>query len=155
MTPYRRAPEAAPEAPRVAVSWVPREPPLVVRGVALRGAAAVAMCARLGEADGPTLRALRGVAAGGDVVLLGDAAPWAPDAVWLGREEEVPGWLVPTAVRPSVPVALLVRALASRGVQGSAPHALWPTAEGLRVVPLAEARPLSRERLRAWGGPGR
>jgi hypothetical protein len=138
----------------VPVTWTPREPPLPVRGVALRGVAAVAMCARLGDADDPTLRALRGVAAWGDVVLLGDAAPWSPDAVWLGRDDDAPGWLVPTATRPSVPIALLLRALASRGVHVALPHALWPTAEGLRVVPLAEARPLSRERLRAWG-PGR
>lgn len=155
MTPYRRAPDAPPETPRVAVAWTPRETPLSVRGVALRGAAAAVVCARLGDADDATLRGLRGVSAGRDVVLLGEAAPWVADAVWLGRDEEVPGWLVPTAVRPSVPVALLVRALASRGVHGQLPHALWPTAEGLRVVPLAEARPLSRERLRAWGGPGR
>ena len=155
MTPYRRGPEAPPETPRVAVTWTPRATPLSVRGVALHGAAAVAMCARLADADDPTLRALRGVAAGGDVVLLGESAPWSADAVWLGRDDDAPGWLVPTATRPSVPIALLVRALASRGVHGAFPHALWPTAEGLRVVPLAEARPLSRERLRAWGGPGR
>jgi hypothetical protein len=155
VTPYRRAPETPSETPRVTVTWTPRETPLSVRGVALHGAAAVAMCARLGDADDPTLRALRGVSAGGDVVLLGDSAPWSPDAVWLGRDEAAPGWLVPTATRPSVPIALLVRALASRGVHGALPHALWPTLEGLRVVPLAEARPLSRERLRAWGGNGR
>jgi hypothetical protein len=154
VTPYRRSPEAPAEAPRVPVTWTPRDTPLAVRGVALRGAAALAMCARLTAADGPTLRALRGVAAGGDVVLLGDAPPWAPDAVWLGRDDDAPGWLVPTATRPSVPIALLVRALASRGVPGALPHALWPTAEGLRVVPLGEARPLSRERLRTWGGQG-
>ncbi|MFO0625830.1 MAG: hypothetical protein U0325_09465 [Polyangiales bacterium] len=152
MTPYRRAPDAPDDAPRVPLTWTPREPPLPVRGVALRGAAAVAVCARLGEADEATLRALRGVAAGADVVLLGDAPPWAPDGVWLGRDDDAPGWLVPTATRPSVPLPLLLRALASRGVPSGQPHALWPTAEGLRVVPLGEARALSRARLRAWGG---
>ena len=40
----------------------------------------------------------------------------------------------------------------ARTVVASAPHAAWPTGDGLRVVPLVTARPLSRARLAAWVG---
>ena len=150
MTPYRRAPEAAPAAPRVALRWLPRAVPLAVRGVAVRGTGAREMASRLLELDDVSLRALRGVSAGGDLVIVGEAPPWVPDAVWLGRDEGAVAWLLPTAVQTDPPVALVLRALARQGASMTAPHAMWPVADGLRVVPLAEARPLARERLRAW-----
>lgn len=148
MTPYRDAPRDAPKLPRVTVAWVPREVPLAVRGVAAWAGAAHALWKRLMAADDATLARWRGLAAGADIVVLGDDPPWVEGAVWLGRDGDAPAWLLPTALRPSLPTALVVRAIG--GVTPTAPHAAWPAGESLRVVPLIEARPLSRARLARW-----
>lgn len=151
MTPYRQAPANEPDVPRVPLRWIPRERPLDPRGAAHRGEGAKALVERLLACTDGALRALRGVAAGGDVVILGDEVPWVPEALWLGRDPDAPGWLLPTALRTDLPMALVRAALARHGVQTGLPHAVWPDARGLRVVPLGEARPLTRDRLRGWG----
>lgn len=152
MTPYRRAPAGPAAAPRVPLRWVPRDAPLPVLGVAARGEAARAMTARLLALDDRELARWSGVGADEDIVVVGHDAPWVDGAQWLGRDPEAPAWLAPTAVRTEVPLPLVLRALAGAGVVASAPHAAWPTGDGLRVVPLVTARPLSRARLAAWVG---
>lgn len=145
MSPYRDAPREAPTLPRVRAAWVPREVPLAVRGVAAHAAVAHALWMRLMACDDRALARWRGVAAGADLVLLGDELPWVDGAVWLGRDGDAPAWLLPTALRPSLPCALLVRAVP--GAAPAVPHAAWPVRGALRVVPLLDARPLSRARL--------
>lgn len=150
MSPYRDAPDLAPRAPSLSIRWIPRGAPLSVRGVTARGAAALDLAGRLLALEESARCALRGVAAEGDLVVLGDHVPWVDGATWLGRDESVPGWMVPTALRTDLPTPLLVRALIARGAHPSAPYAMWPVGEVLRVVPLAEARPLSAARITAW-----
>lgn len=150
MTPYRAPPASTELPPRVPLRWVPREAPLAPRGVAARGAAGVALARRLLDLDDASLSAWRGVAAGEDLVLLGDELPWVDGATWLGRDVSAPGWLLPTALRTDLPAPLVVRAVIARGAHAAAPYAMWPEGESLRVVPLAEARPLSAARIAAW-----
>lgn len=150
MTPYRDAPRTPGDAVRVPLRWVPREQPLAVRGVAARGDVALRLAARLLALPDAALGAWRGVVAGDDLVLVGDDPPWVDGAVWLGRDADAPAWLLPTALRTDLPAALVLRALRGHGADPSLPHAAWPTADALRVVPVASARPLSRARLAAW-----
>jgi hypothetical protein len=140
----------------VAVAWRLAEPPLAPEGVVGVGEAAV----RLGHAllARGDLAGLRGVAGDGLLVLLGAAAvlPWADGVVYVGRHPDGAGLLLPTTVRPEVPLDLLARALLARVPAGSAPVVVLHAPD--RLVPVGGARPVERERLVAWlarapGGP--
>ncbi len=90
--------------------WLPREPPLPPAAVAARAAAAQALAA----AALPRLRAgatIRATRSADWLLLLGDPAdlPWAAGVVYLGWAGRA---LVPTTLRCSVPVSLVVAALA-------------------------------------------
>lgn len=150
MSPYRDAPSRSPQAPSITPRWIAREPPLPIHGVAARGGVAIALATRLLALDDVALRALRGVTAGEDLVLLGDAPPWVDGATWLGRDPALPAWLMPTAECVDVPAPLALRALVPFSVAPSGSYAMWPVAGVTRIVPLRDARPIARARLSAW-----
>jgi hypothetical protein len=87
------------------------------------------------------------------VVILGEEArlPWVDGVVYLGRDPEAPGVLLPTRQRPALPVDLF-----ARGVRLRLPESGWPAAvladAGL-FVPTGAARALGRDQLQAAALP--
>lgn len=135
----------------IEVRWRPRHEPLTPVGVAARGAAAARLARRLlEEADGP-LAELRGVGGRNVLVILGAAEklPWVEGVTYLGRDDEAPALLLPTALEPSVPASLVERAFAAR-FPGLMPCAVLT--EPAALVPVAEARPVARPTLLKWVG---
>ena len=85
------------------------------------------------------------------LVILGAAErlPWVEGITYLGRDEQAPALLMPTALEPSAPAPLLTRAFATRFPR------LLPCAVltgPAALVPVAEARAVAREALLKWLG---
>lgn len=137
---------------RLPLTWSARAEPLRVRAVAARGDAARALGRRVVALDDVALAALTAVAGDGLLIVLGDELPWVDGAVYLGRDPDAPGLLLPTALTPSVPAAVLDHALARRleAAAAGAPLAVLPAP--LAIAACGDARAIDRTRLRAWLG---
>jgi hypothetical protein len=110
----------------------------------------VRLARRALERDDEQLVRLRGAASGDLLLFLGDAEelPWADGAVYLGRDPDAPGLLMPTLLAPAVHAPLLERAFRRRFPDAGQPIAVLP---GARVLlSAAAARPVDRVTLRAW-----
>lgn len=163
------SPAARPVAP-LPVALVPREPPLPASAAVATGAAATALAQRLLAESDQALAALRGLAGDRLLAVLGDERdlPWVDGVLYLGADPDAPRLLLPTALAPSVGVALYetavlrhltVAATASPAARGlsTAQFALL-TAPPIAVLPpphdaifsVATAAPISRPRLVAW-----
>lgn len=157
MAPYREAPPADDRAhPRVRVTWVTREPPLVA-GVALaRDGAARKLAQRLLRASDEDLARWRGVAGEAIVAVMGEreTLPWVDGVTYLGRDPAAPSLWLPTTARPDVPLELFERALLARASHVAPPLApplaLLVHDHGVDLVSLAEARPIARAVLTRW-----
>jgi hypothetical protein len=123
--------------------------PLVARAVVGAGEASKRLGRRLAELGEDSLHALAAVAGDGLLVVLGDqdALPWVDGVVYLGRDESAPSLLLPTALAPTVPSALLEIAV-RRIVARAAPVAMLPSLA--RLVPCGAARSIDRALLKAW-----
>lgn len=126
------------------LDWQLRERPLQPVAVAAIGTAARALVASVERRA--ELR-LRGVAGDDVLVFLGDEdeLPWADGAIYLGRDEDAPSLLLPTTLRPTLPLPLVERAFLRRGW---GPFALLPASRML--LPLDAAKIVTRERLAQW-----
>ncbi len=137
------------------LEWALREPPLPPTAVHAAGEFARALARRLLE-QGETAGPLTGVATATELLLLGpqEALPWVEGLTYLGRSAAAPSLYLSTLWRPSLPEALVERALLQR-LRLVPPVALLPH-DG-RVFPLAQARALDPAALRRWldagGGP--
>lgn len=151
MTVYRQAPAVDAPAARLPVTWSSREPTLSPRGAVAEGEAARVWARRMLGLRDEALAGLRGVAGDGVLAVIADACevPWCDGLRWMGRDPDAPAVWTPTTTRPSVSAALIERALAARAGTPS-PWMIWPDEARLRVVSLATARAVDRERLRAW-----
>jgi MoxR-vWA-beta-propeller ternary system protein len=130
--------------------WHTREPPLEPVAAAATGPAARALALRLLAMPDERLAALSGVA-GAELLLVlgaGDDLPWVDGAQYLGRDPEAPGLLLPTALRPAVPLPLVERAAMLRRRTAPMPAAL--VLDPPLLVPLEDARPVDRAVLRRW-----
>jgi hypothetical protein len=99
--------------------------------------------------DPDALSNFKAVGAPGLLVILGPEPqlPWVDGVVYLGHDTESPSLLFPTSLEPSVPAALLERALkVTHLLRGPCAVLLDPPA----IVPLAEARTLARASLIKW-----
>lgn len=124
--------------------WHPREPPLPASAALAHGTVITALRRRLLALDDHALHCLRGVV-GDDVwVLLGDTAqlPWVDGLLYLGVDPTAPGLWQPTLLAAQLPSAWLADLFAAER-----PCALWP--ERQWIIPLADARPLTRSHLQA------
>lgn len=135
----------------IEVGWRPRREPLAPVGAAARGEAAARLARRLLEEEDGPLAELKGVGGRGVLVVLGAAErlPWVEGVTYLGRDVQAPALLLPTALEPSTPTALVERAFAARFPK------LMPCAVLLgpaALVPFAGARPVAREALLKWLG---
>ena len=117
-------------------------------GVAARGIAATKLAHRLLR-DPDSLSNYKGVSAPGFLVILGEEEhlPWVDGVVYLGHDSQSPSLLFPTNLGPSVPAALLQRALTLvHNHHGPCALLLDPPS----IVPLSEARTIAQESLIKW-----
>lgn len=136
---------------RISLTWTPRDVPLAARAVAAVGEVARALGRRLALLDDVSLGALAALASSEVLVVVGDESelPWIDGVTYLGRDESAPDLLLPTAMAPSVPPAILETAIKAR-CAGAAPVAvLWSPP---LIVPCGEARSIDRARLMSWLG---
>lgn len=135
---------------RIAIAFRPRARPLAPVAAAARGAVAHALAKRLLERDDEALAALRGAAARGLVIVLGEgeALPWVDGIVYLGHDPAAPSLLLPTALEPDVPAPLFERAVLARGLAAPVAVLIDPRA----LISVAGARPIERRRLSAHVG---
>jgi len=130
--------------------WQVREPPLEPVATAATGPAARALARRLMAMSPERLAALSGVAGGELLLVLGEGKdlPWVDGVQYLGRDPEAPGLLLPTTLRPAVPLPLVERAAMLR--RRTAPMPVAVVLDPPLLVPLEEARPVDRAVLRQW-----
>lgn len=133
----------------ISLSWRPRPEPLAARAAVGLGPVAGNLARRLLALRAEQLARLSAVAGDGLLAVLGDTAdlPWVDGAVYLGPPEAAPGLWIPTCLAPSVPEALLERAIRSRFPALAPPFAVLPGAGVL--ASLAAALPISRAVLLA------
>jgi hypothetical protein len=132
------------------VSFVPREQPLMPVAAAAAGPAARGLGERLARLGDDHLSSLRGLSGPDLLLVIGDrdSLPWAPEIVYLGRDPEAPRLLVPTALRPDIPVDLFERAILARARGAPAPLAVLPSPR--RIVKAALVRRIERSMLEGW-----
>jgi hypothetical protein len=84
------------------------------------------------------------------LLIFGDAEslPWVDGVQYLGLHPDAPRLLVPTALTPNVPYALLERALFARWPNARAPAALL--LDPLRLVDAASPGPFDVASLEQW-----
>lgn len=133
----------------IEVTWHARSTPLSPIGVAAQGPAATRLAHRLLQEPAEVLTQFKGVSGPGLLVILGpeEMLPWVNQVVYLGRDHESPTLLLPTTLKPSVPLSLLERSLGGHHA-GVAPCALL--LDPLSIIPLTEARPIARSSLLKW-----
>lgn len=122
----------------VKLRFVAREVPLAPVAAWARGEAGRALLRALLLRDDAGLARLRGVVAADVVVVTGEAEalPWVDGIGYLGRDDQAPTLLLPTALRTVVATELVERALRARA-QGAGPHALIVEGIGAADVPVA------------------
>ena len=128
------------------ISFFARPTPLTAVAIAARGPHVRTLFAKLRALSDEQLARFSGVRANDAAIILGpaDALPWFDGAQYLGAHG---GLLLPTWAEPSVHSALLERALRQSVPPGPIAVLLDTLDAAPLVVPLAAARPLSRERL--------
>ena len=133
----------------IGVSWVPREVPLPPRAATATGAALGRLVERLRLLPEDRLARLEAVAGDDLLVVLGAEAdlPWVDGLVYLGRSDQAPSLLLPTAVEPSIPEPVFERALRRRAGAAAPPLAVLP--DRVVIASVAAARPLSARALAA------
>jgi hypothetical protein len=134
----------------IPVTFVPHPDALEALAVIGVGPAARALGARLLAESDERLRKLRGVAGRGALVVLGpsDELPWADGVHYLGRHSSAPSLLLPTTLRPDVPLEVFEQAVLERE-----PRLLSPVcviAAPPRLISVNDALPIERDKLRGW-----
>jgi hypothetical protein len=132
------------------VVFVPRDVPLEPRAVVGFGAAARSLAERLLSRDDATLTTLRGLCWADGLLVLGQNVdlPWADGVSYLGQDSEAPRLLLPTQVRPNVPLDAFERAVVRHAASLEPPLAVLSNPRSL--VSIAPARSIARSRLVAW-----
>jgi len=130
-----------------------REPPakLEIDGVVAAERAREDMLARLLQASDAELRRVSGVFNEELIGLIGgpDDLPWVEGAVYVARQPNAAGLLLPTLFVPEVPAAVLMAALLRAHPDLQSPIVAWP--ERRCVFSLAHARPVDRALLERMG----
>jgi hypothetical protein len=134
------------------IAFAPRADSLDPAAVIAAGPAARALALRLLRLPDTELAALRGVAGGGLIVLIGPSAslPWVDGVVYLGRDADAPRLLLPTTLRPTVALDIFERAIARHAGRCASPWAVMVSPP--RVISLADALPVERPHVLRWLG---
>jgi hypothetical protein len=140
---------------RVSLAFAPRVAPLAPRGVVGFDEVAKALARRLLALPDEALAALAGVHGDGTLVVLGEeeALPFVDGVVYVGREDGVASVLLSTTEAPNVAVRWLDALLREHDV--TLPAVVLLHAGSLHVLPVADARPVTRAHLTELlrGGP--
>lgn len=125
------------------VRWQRREPPLTPVALAVRNEHLGSLHTRLQRRQPEVLQSLEIVRFEDGVVVFGSAAqlPWVDHGLYLGRDPQASGLLVPTLEQANVPMDLFERALRRRLGDVTGPLAVLPAWE--KAVPLQAAVHLS------------
>jgi hypothetical protein len=132
------------------VTFAPHPDALEALAVIGIGPAARALATRMLDESDDRLRKLRGVAAPGALVVLAptDALPWADGVQYLGRHPSAPNLLVPTTLRPDVPLEVFEQAVLEREPRLLPPVCVVATPP--RLISVNDALPIERDKLRGW-----
>ena len=135
-------------APRFLPRTFPLEPIAVAIPRVRAARAGRLLLPRPGDASGR--EDLRALVSSAHLLLFGpaDALPWVDGAHYLGQDPQAPRLLVPTALVPDVPYALLERALFARAQTARAPAALL--LDPLRLVDAASPGPFDAAAFSTW-----
>lgn len=141
---------------RIPIRFSSRVEALEPSAVAGVGEVARALAERLLLSTDQALAAWTGVASSRTLVVLGasDQLPWVDGVTYLGRDARAPRLLVPTTLEPhTVTPEMFEAAVVTHAPKLGFPLAVLVTPP--RIVSLAQALPLRRERVRAWLETGR
>ncbi|HLM59814.1 MAG TPA: hypothetical protein VK308_03310 [Pyrinomonadaceae bacterium] len=129
------------------IHWQNRPDALAPCAMITSDAAALSLAEKLLSFDDEKLNSFQGVGAERMVLLTGDgeSLPWANGAVYLGRDIQMPSVLLPTTLKPNIPLELFERALNEK-FKALAPFVALPE----RIIPYGKAKTLSRRALEKW-----
>ena len=133
----------------LSIRWQRREPPLTPAALAVQNRHLGALHVRLQRRPAEALPSLEIVRFEDGVVVLGpeEELPWVDHGLYLGRDPQASGLLVPTREQANVPMDLFERALRRR--LGDVPGTLAVLPGWEMVVPLHAPVPLSPSLLAA------
>jgi len=138
-----------PQLSRFKIRWTPRDCPLLPVAVAGQGETSLRLARRLLQLDDESLGQLEGVAGRQLIVVQGrsDVLPWVDGVQYLGISSDSQSVLFPTNYQPSLPPELLANALR---VKLHATGLIAVLQDPLLVVPMRNAKPISRRTLARW-----
>jgi len=134
----------------IPIIWTPRAEPLRPLALAAAGVEGRLLARRVLALEDNVFARLEGLAVGEWLVLFcpGEELPWTPGVRYFGRDPDAPLLLLPTALQPAVPAALVQRALVTQFAALRPP--LVVLVPECRVLSAQPARALDRGRLREW-----
>ncbi len=138
-----------PQLSQFKIRWTPRDCPLMPVAVAGQGGTSLRLARRLLQLDDESLGQLEGVAGRQLIIVQGrsDLLPWVDGVQYLGVDSVAPSALFPTNYQPSLPQELLESALR---VKLHAVGSIAVLPDPLLLVPMRNARPVSRQTLARW-----
>jgi hypothetical protein len=128
----------------IEIKWQNRFDSLAPVALVAFGTAAVRLKEKLLSFDDEKLNSLQGVF-GKDLLFAageGENLPWMDGLIYLGKDAQAPSILLPTNLRPALPIDLFERRLLQRFPRQK-PFAVV----GNRIIPVGEMRPISRKVL--------
>jgi hypothetical protein len=129
------------------IHWQSRIDALSPCAMLVFDSAAIALAKKMMSFEDEKLHPFQGVRAKKMMLIMGDgeSLPWTNGAVYLGRDTEAPAVLLPTTLKPNVPLDLFERALYER-FRKLSPFAVLPE----KIIPFGTAKTLSRNILEKW-----
>jgi len=126
------------------IEWINRFDALAPQALIAFGAAAQRLRSKLLKLDDEKLANLQGVFAENLIFVSGSAEnlPWADGVIYLGRDAPAASILVPTNLRPNVPVDLFEKSLL-KNFAAQKPFAVVED----KIISVGAMRPISRKIL--------
>ena len=110
-------------------------------------AAALSLAEKLLSFEDEKLNDFQGVGATQMILLTGngESLPWTNGAIYLGRDAQMPSVLLPTTLKPNIPLELFERAL-NENFKTLAPFVALPE----KIILYGKAKTISRSVLEKW-----
>lgn len=129
------------------IHWQNRTDALAPCALVAFDEASISLAKKLLTLEDETLTSLEGVGAKRMILLIGDGnnLPWTDGAIYLGRDRQIPSKLIPTTIKPAIPLDLFEKVLNEK-FKGLSPFAVLPE----KIIPYGGAKRLSRSVLKNW-----